>query len=60
MSGVTQVNGQEMSLLGYLNDMQHVVEDWPEIDDPEPETVELCAMNDSGQTSFPGVTRPVR
>jgi antitoxin VapB len=30
-----------LSLLGYLKDMEPVEEDWPEIDDPEAEAVEL-------------------
>jgi antitoxin VapB len=30
-----------MSLLGYLKTMEPVEEDWPEIEDPEPEAVEL-------------------
>ena len=30
-----------MSLLGYLQEMTPVAEDWPGIEDPEPEAVEI-------------------
>jgi antitoxin VapB len=30
-----------MSLLGYLQEMKAVEDEWPEIEDPEPEAVEL-------------------